>query len=593
MIDRRRPRSLIDVVRDGAMRLPDQPIFTFLGTSGAEEGELTYSELDASARAIGAMLQSFGARAERVMLLYPPGLAFIKAFFGCLYGGAIAIPVPSANRRIRSLRGLQSIVADACPSLALTTSAGLTFVKRAIREIAERPQLRWLATDIVAPDLRDEWWDPGIGGSDIAYLQYTSGSTSTPKGVILRHADVLENSAQIGRAVEYDTQSVAVMWLPHFHDTGLVHGVIQPLFNSFRSVMMAPQAFIQRPFLWLDAVSRYQATHSGGPNFSYGLCTSRVSPQERDALDLRSWRVAYNAAEPVRKRTLDDFAAAFAPCGFQSSSFYPAYGLAEATLLVSIKRPEADLSFETVTDDVANTQEGYRDESEGGRRHRIVVGCGPPVPKTRILIACPHTLTECAPGNEGEIWISGPSVAGGYWNRPEETERTFRASLADSAEGPFLRTGDLGFLRDGELFVTGRIKDLVVIRGQNHYPQDIECTVEESDPAVRAGGCAAFSIEVGEDEGLVILAELLQGRASNKDQAARGNGDLTAADGCAIDTVSLGETIRQAVADVHGLYVHALLFLPPGTVPKTSSGKIQRHACKADFLAGLFSERGY
>jgi acyl-CoA synthetase (AMP-forming)/AMP-acid ligase II len=380
------------------------------------------------------------------------------------------------------------------------------------------------------------------------------------------------------------------MWLPHFHDNGLVHGVIQPLFNTFRSVMMSPLSFVQHPFRWLEAISRYHATHSGGPNFAYGLCTRRVSPKERDLLDLRSWRCAYNAAEPVRRKTLDEFTAAFSANGFRSTSFYPAYGLAEATLLVSIRRPEADLSFQTVPENgVSSGSTAVGDGSALRRQARVMVGCGQAVPNTRIVIACPNTLTSCPPGREGEVWVAGPSVAAGYWNRAAETQGTFNAFLADSGEGPFLRTGDLGFLCDGELFVTGRIKDLVIIRGQNHHPQDIECTVEESHSAINAGCCAAFSIDAGEDEGLVIVAELPRRRESGSDRSVAGMED-TIASRSALDTVSLGETIRQAIAAAHGVHVHALRFVRPGAIPRTSSGKIQRHACKADFLAGIFDE---
>ena len=564
------------MLRDDAMRLPNHEVFTFLGANGAEEDRLSYGELDACARAIGAMLQSFGAAGERVLLLYPPGLEFTKAFFGCLYAGAIAVPVPPANRRARSLRGLQSILVDASPSLALTTSEGLAFVKRALREMVDTPRLRWLATDIVAPDLREEWWDPGLGREHVAYLQYTSGSTSSPKGVVLKHGAILDNSIQISRALQYDAHSVAVMWLPHFHDNGLVHGMIQPVFQPFRSIMMSPIAFIQSPVRWLDAISTYHATHSGGPNFAYGLCTRRVSPAERERLDLRSWRFAYNAAEPVRKTTMDEFAAAFAPAGFQANSFFPAYGLAEATLLVSIKRPGDDVVVHNVADD------------SGTARTRAVVGCGPSVPGTRIVIVCPQTLTATPAGQEGEVWIAGPGVAAGYWNRAEETDRSFHAYLADTGDGPFLRTGDLGFLRDNELFVSGRIKDLVIIRGQNHYPQDIECTVEASHAVVRPGGTAAFAVEVDETEGLVLFVELQHRRARRADPVA-GREDSHGAD---VDTVSLGETIRQAIADTHGLHVHALIFLPAGAIPKTSSGKIQRHACRAAFLDGVIDSWG-
>lgn len=573
----RPPRSLIELLRRVAERLPDARAFTFVGSEGEETGHLTYGGLDARARAVAAMLQGFRASGERVLLLYPPGLEFISAFFGCVYSAAIAVPVPSPeeDRPRRTLGRLRAVAADARPAFALTTSAGLAFARTAAAEAPELRATRWLATDIVARRLADEWWDPGIRDAGLAYLQYTSGSTSAPKGVMVSHENVLHNSRLISQAWGYNADSTAVMWVPPFHDDGLVHGLIQPLIQSFPSVLMSASTFVQRPYRWLEAITRYRATHSGGPNFAYGLCARKVSPAERGQLDLRSWRVAYNAAEPIRRETLERFVEAFAPHGFRRRALYPAYGLAEATLLVTTKREDADVRFHSLGRAVRDDQSTALHEEGGSPPRRIVVGCGPAVGDTRVVIARPDASC-CVPGEEGEVWIAGPSVVKGYWERPAETRETFAAHLTDTGEGPFLRTGDLGFVDGTELFITGRIKDLIIVRGQNHYPQDIEWTVQESHPAVRPGCCAAFSIDAAEEERLVIVAEL-QSRYTESDSP---------------DLESVAATIRQAVADEHGLYVHALTFLPPATIPKTSSGKIQRHLCRAGFLDGALETLG-
>ena len=571
----REPRTLVDLLRRVAERRPGVRAFTFVDSDGEEVGHITYGELDGRARAIAAMLQGFRAGGERVLLLFPPGLEFISAFFGCIYSAAIAVPVPSPEEdRPRRTRGrLRAIAADARPAIALTTSAGLAFARTAVGEAPELEPTRWLATDIVAGRLADEWWDPGIRDGDLAYLQYTSGSTSTPKGVMVSHDNVLQNSRLISRAWGYCADSTAVMWVPHFHDDGLVHGLIQPLFQSFPSVLMSASTFVQRPYRWLEAITRHRATHSGGPNFAYGLCARKVSLAERAQLDLRSWRVAYNAAEPIRKETLDRFVEAFAPVGFRASALYPAYGLAEATLLVTTKREGAELRFGAAVSG-APGQETAAHGEDGAFPRRTVVGCGQAVADTAVVIARPDA-SRCRPGEEGEVWIAGAGVVKGYWERPAETRETFAAHLSDTGEGPFLRTGDLGFLDDEDLFITGRIKDLIIIRGQNHYPQDIEWTVQESHRAIRPGCCAAFSIEGSEEERLVIVAEV-QGQPSGNDSLAR---------------EALAATIRQAVADEHGLHIHALMFLPPATIPKTSSGKIQRYACRKGFLDGSLEWR--
>ena len=324
---------------------------------------------------------------------------------------------------------------------------------------------------------------------------------------MVSHGNLLENSAHISQAFEITPDTVSVTWLPVFHDMGLTNGIIQPLCGGRQCVLMPPQSFLQRPVRWLQAISRYKATISGGPNFAYEMCARKITPEQRDALDLSSWKVAYNGAEPVRADTLERFAATFASCGFRPSSFYPCYGLAEATLIVTGGLVK-DEPIVCTTDVAALEHNAVVETSERQLNTRKLVGCGHAMADTKIVIVHPESSTACAHDEIGEIWVSGPSVTQGYWNQPEETERTFHAYLADTGEGPFLRTGDLGFLRDGELFVTGRLKDLIIIGGRNLYPHDIELTVEQSHAAVRPGCCVAFSVDVADEERLIIAAEV-------------------------------------------------------------------------------------
>jgi acyl-CoA synthetase (AMP-forming)/AMP-acid ligase II len=379
---------------------------------------------------------------------------------------------------------LEEIVRDARPRFVLTTAALLS----RLGEPAERPgDALWIAIDAIPDALAEFWRAPDLGSGDLAFLQYTSGSTASPKGVMVTHGNLLDNEERIRRAFRQSEESVVVGWLPLYHDMGLIGNVLQPLWSGGRCILMSPGAFLQRPARWLEAISRYRATTSGGPSFAYDLCVRRVGPEQRAGLDLSSWQVAFNGAEPVRRATMERFAEAFAPCGFRREAFIPCYGLAEATLLVTAGRVTA----------VADGS----DRSDGSVRSTAVVSCGS-VPEgeeggSELRIVEPETGRACGAGEEGEIWVAGPSVAAGYWNRPEETREVFGAMAG--GEGPFLRTGDLGFLRHGELFVTGRIKDLIILRGRNHYPQDLELTAERAHAALRPGGSAAFSVE-GEDE---------------------------------------------------------------------------------------------
>src|SRR2546423_522199 len=465
--------TLVGLLRWRALHQPKQQAYIFLPDGETnEEAGLTYAELDRQARAIGAQLQSFSAGGECALLLYPPGLDYITAFFGCLYAGLIAVPAypPRLNR---PLIALETIVTDAQATIALTTTPILASAERWLVHTPTLKALTWLTTDTISSDHLETWHDPAINCDSLAFLQYTSGSTTKPRGVMLTHNNLLYNSALIHQCFELTPESRGASWLPPYHDMGLIGGILQPLYGGFPVTLMSPLAFLQSPFRWLQAISHTKATVSGGPHFAYDLCVRKITPEQRTMLDLSSWNVAFTGAEPIRYETLERFATAFAPCGFRGETFYPCYGLAEATLIVAGgKRTEPPVikKFEAAG---LEQKRAVEVQIEDGAT-KVLVGCGHTLPKQTIVIVDPESLTRCPDNHIGEIWVSGPSIAQGYWNRSEETERTFRARLADTGEGPFLRTGDLGFLQDGELFVTGRLKDLIIIRGHNYYPQDIE-----------------------------------------------------------------------------------------------------------------------
>lgn len=562
--------TLVEVLRNRAIAQPNQTAYTFLIDGETEEISLTYHELDQKAQAIAALLQSMKAKGERAILMYPPGLEFIAAFFGCLYAGVITVPVYPPRRNQRMQR-LQVIAADAQVRFALTTTSVLTNVKHRFLEEPELAALYCITTDSISIDLAEAWQAPTIDENTLALLQYTSGSTGVPKGVMVSYGNLLHNSEYIKQAFELTPDSVSVTWLPNSHDMGLIDGIIQPLYTGFLGVVMPPASFVQRPIQWLQVISRYKATHCGGPNFGYDLCVNKTTLEQRETLDLSTWLSAYNGAEPVRRETLERFTATFKPYGFRASFFYPCYGMAETTLIVSGGRVNDKPTYCTVEAD-ALKQNRIVEVSEDARNAKHLVGCGHARLDTEIVIADPEWLIRCVPNQIGEIWVSGSSVAQGYWQRPEQTEKTFQAYLADTGEGPFLRTGDLGFLRNGELFITGRIKDVIIIRGRNYYPQDIELTVEKSHTALTPNSGVAFAVDVNGEERLVVVQEVerTHRRQINVDEVVG--------------------AIRQAVSEEHELQVYAVVMLSPGSIPKTSSGKIQRHACKAGFLNGSLQE---
>ncbi|GAA2736442.1 non-ribosomal peptide synthetase [Actinocorallia aurantiaca] len=532
----------IGVLEEAARRRPDATAFTFLADDEDEAVGLTNAEFDRGARTVAAHLQREGLAGERVMLWYPSGLDYLVAFFGCLYAGAIAVPAYPPTRRHRSVERVLAIVEDATPACALTTAHIRDRLPEGTLVGGRVP----VATDLLDPASADAWTRPDSGPDTVAFLQYTSGSTGRPRGVVLTHADLLANSAMIQEMFGTSERTRAVSWLPMYHDMGLIGSILQVLYCGGTSTLMSPVSFVRDPARWLRTISDTRATASGGPNFAFDLCVDRITPEERAGLDLSSWELAFNGAEPIRADTLERFSRAFADTGFRASAMTPCYGLAEATLLASARRVGS----------------GVLRDGHG----RVSSGTTPSGVRLEIVDPASRTLVE--PGGTGEIWVSGPAVGQGYWNRPEVSEELFRARLADPADpATFLRTGDLGYLGEGELYVTGRHKDLVIVRGRNHYPQDVERTAETADPRVRPGGCAAFPVTLDGAEELVVVAEV-----GPRDR----DGDLAA----------LARAVAAAVTTAHEVRPHRVAVIRPGALRKTSSGKVQRHACKAAYLDG-------
>ncbi len=562
--------TLVELLQRRAEHQPERIAYRFLIEGEEENGCLTYRELDQQARALGAWLQSMGASGQRILLFYPPGLDYLSTFFGCLYAGAVAVPA-YPPRHNRNLTRLQAIITDTEAMATLTTAQVLSgFERHFERSPGLKPPL-WLATDTIINDPRSKWTErwtrPQLTSGDLAFLQYTSGSTSVPKGVMVSHGNLLHNEGVLQEAYEVSEQSVIVCWLPLYHDMGLIGNALQAVYSGASCVFMSPAAFLQRPVRWLQAINRYQATISGGPNFAYDLCVHRITRKERAKLDLSSWKVAFNGSEPIRYDTLERFAKAFEECGFRREGLFSGYGLAEATLAVTASRPSSGpVICQVQKSALEDNRVVLASQNDIGTR--TLVSCGKVYGGQRLVIADPQSLIECQEGQVGEIWLSGPSVAHGYWDRPEETERTFNARLTGWDKTRFLRTGDLGFTLEENLYIIGRLKDLIIIRGRNHHPQDIELTAERSDPALRAGCGTAFTIEVDGEEQLVIVQELERSAIRN------------------LDDDEIVWRIYEAIAEEHEIQVHQVVLIKPGSISKTSSGKIQRRATMERFLNG-------
>jgi acyl-CoA synthetase (AMP-forming)/AMP-acid ligase II len=563
------PTTLVELLRTRAINQADGHAYTFLIDGKKETAPLTYGELDRKARAIASYLQKYQAKGERALLLYPQGLEVIAAFCSCLYSGVIAIPVPppESGRLKRTLPRLQSIVKDAQAHFALTTASILSLIENVLHEFPEFEEMKWIDTETIDLELAEGWQNPEIDKDQIAYLQYTSGSTSTPKGVMLTHFNLMHHCGYLQKSCGYNADSVSITWMPYFHDYGLVEGIMVPLYSGHRCYLMSPFSFVKRPVQWLHNITKYKGTHSQAPNFAYDLCIRRVKAKDLPNLDLSSWEAAGNAAEPINPKVMTKFVDTFSPCGFSWETFAPAYGLAEYTLLVSNKPKGTKPVFLKVESTAIEQDQIVVASAEKNQGVRIFPSCGRQVCDTKIRIVDPENLTLCHEDRVGEIWVSDPSMAQGYWQREDATKETFQAYIQETREGPFLRTGDLGFYKDGELYITGRIKDLIIIRGTNYYPQDLEWTVQNLSSSLRPDYGAAFSINDDGEEKLVIVQEVER-------KTSLENPEKLIAD------------IRQEISEQHEIMTHAIVLAKGGTVLKTASGKIQRRACKKNFLAG-------
>ena len=550
--------SLVELLRIRAKEQAYRVAYSFLVDGEKQASHLSYAELDQQARAIAARLQSLNLQGSRAMLLFPQGLDYIAAFFGCLYAGVIAVPAyPPRNKR--HLARLQTIIANSQTSIILSTKT-IEHTLDEVFGVDADSSLPILYTDKLSSD-PDDWYLPTLYPQDLAFLQYTSGSTSHAKGVMVTHANLMANQRLIKNGFGHNQNSTVVGWLPLYHDMGLIGNVMQPLFIGAPVILMSPMAFLEKPVRWLQAISEYLAHTSGGPNFAFDLCVQKISAAEKSQLDLSSWKLAFNGAEPINAATLDRFSEAFACCGFQREAFYPCYGLAESTLLATGGTKTAVPTVKAFNKEklelrIAST------ETTGSEHTRELVGCGTVGIGHQIRIVDPETQIICDNGHIGEIQMSGSSIAQGYWQNSEETAHTFVPDLDNRV---WLRTGDLGFIDNSELFVSGRLKDLIIIRGRNYYPHDIETAANEVVDCVTPGGLAAFSMTVDDNEILVLLAELKRSYLRQADF-----------------TTEFAE-IRKRLVDDCGIQANTLVFIKPGAILKTTSGKIRRSDCKKAF----------
>lgn len=549
--------TLLDVLHWRATHQTHQRIYTFLHNGEKEDGTLTFGELDQKARSIGTHLQKITHPGDRAVLLYPAGLDFITAFLGCLYAGVLAVPAyPPRNER--HLPRIEAILEDSGAQVVLVAEQFEGRVQTWLTKQKDNKKRVLLNTTSVT-EVVDDGHGFQASPDTLAFLQYTSGSTASPKGVMVSHGNLIHNLRMIQKACGYTAESAFVSWLPVYHDMGLIGNILQPLFLGSECVLMSPAAVLQRPLRWLEAMSHYQARTSGAPNFAFDLCVKNTTPAQRRTLDLSCLDVLYNGSEPIRAETIARFSEAFATSGFRAEAFYPCYGLAETTLMVTGSDPTA-LPVVCGFDQHALEKGEVVEMDVNQKGAHPLVGCGRTVLEGQIEIVDPKTGLCCSEGEIGEVWVAGPHVAQGYWQNEKATKETFGGHLSDTGEGPFLRTGDLGFVAQNELFIVGRIKDLIIIRGRNHYPQDIEETVTQCHPALRPAGGAAFALTEGDGVGIVQEVERLFLK------------------NLPIDDVV--DAICKAVSEHHGVSVARILLIKPGYLPKTSSGKVQRQACR-------------
>ncbi len=569
--------TIIDFLKDRANRNADDIAFRYMG-NGELDGpitEWTFSELYHQSAGVAEDIVEQGLVGSSVLLVFPPGLDFVKAFFGCLLAGARAVPVPLPNPRSKNPLGRILNTAVACSATTVLTNKELAEMVGPMAD--DLPVNLRVVTDRVLTD----WEGPMPDKSEVAYLQFTSGSTGHPKGVAVTHANAVSNLRVMGQMLRLKPEKPAMVWAPHYHDLCLVGHVLGPVYYGFESTLMSPMDFLLKPARWLRAMSHYKIANTACPNFGYEYSARRIKPKDCEGLDLSNWLVAGNGGEPVLQQTMDVFINKFGPYGFRPQTFMPTYGMAESVLFVAGLKPlsqPAKVLTLSAKDLETHTVKILADNKPGERN---VVSCGNPGSDHRVIAVNPDTLTQSDPNQVGELWVQGPSVPGKYWGLAEESAATFGGRLADTDEGPFLRTGDLGFVADGEIYVTGRLKDLIIIAGRNHYPSDIELSVQQSDAPVRLGSCVAISERINGAEELVIVAEV-----DDRQLPADGQSEGVEAEGIKAFWDSAAKTVQGAVTKGHGLQVRSVVFVEPRSLEKTSSGKPRRRYYQQLFLKG-------
>jgi acyl-CoA synthetase (AMP-forming)/AMP-acid ligase II len=548
---------MVDLLRRRAAEQPHDRAYVFLSEKEIEEAQLTFAELHRRAVIVAMHLARRTRKGDRALLMFPPGLDFIVAFFGCLVAGVIAVPI-MPPRRAGTRDSNESIIGD-CGARVVLTSSALVETRADIMARLRHVDLEWIAVDTLSRGSNHDAIDSlTLTREDVAFLQYTSGSTSAPKGVIVTHGNLLENLEMIRVALGSTQRSTYVVWIPFYHDMGLVLNVLESFYLGALCGVLSPTSFVQRPLMWLRAIGRYRAEVASGPNFAFDLCVSRFRAEQMEGVDLSCWKIALNGAEPVRAATIEQFAAKFAPYGFDRRAMYPAYGMAEATLLISGGRRGDEAVTRAVSREAL--QRGIIMAPRSGADTQVFVGCGRALVGEEICIVDPDSLRRGPPDAIGEIWVRGANVAAGYWQNPVATADTFAATIADEIGGHWLRTGDLGFLDDaGEIYITGRIKDVIIIYGNNHYPQDIEATMQTAHPALRPNCGVAFSFVDSRDVEKLILVQEVERTQRHQ-----------------ISTDEIEKRIREAISNEHDIAVHEIVLIRPGSIPKTTSGKIQR-----------------
>lgn len=573
--------TISEILKYRAMQQPEQSAVVFIN-SNQEETLVSYAQLDTRAKALASEIQRALQPQERVLLLYHPSVEYIVAFFACLYAGVIPVPVYPPDSK--NLQRLLVIMKDCKATVALSTAKVISYVNKLSSNTLSNQvrkdsidflsKINWISTDTIDNAASSAYKNYEAKPEDVVFLQYTSGSTGHPKGVILDNNNLIDNLKVTKQSFNiYDTNTKVISWLPPYHDMGLIGGILQPVYSGIELIAMAPMTFLKRPYVWLSEITKRGKEGpviTGAPNFAYDLCLGKITEEQFAQLDLSNWTVAFTGAEPVRYETLVKFSEKYKAVGFEFENFSPVYGLAEGTLLAS----SGDMSKapNLLTVNKKHIKAHIVEVLEDGITENAikVMSCGTAEEGHRIAVVNPETLEPCDDLNVGEIWLKSPSVAKGYWNKPELTETQFKAYLPDTKEGPFFRTGDMGFLYNDELYVSGRLKDMIIIRGKNYFPQDIELKVEQADESLREGCGVAISTEIDNEEQLVIIQEVKREYLKT------------------IDVEKVQQAIRRAVFADIGIQPQNIVLIKPSTLPKTSSGKLQRSQAKTYYLEGAF-----